>query len=1549
MALFEGLFGGGETAGLDVGGVYATLGYRHDDRNLEAWDREVDRARRDSARPIEQEIRTDYDRRGLDEYTSGTREASRTSRVLGGAAGFARRGLLFVGRAALYAGGILGVGFVLGARKAITAASDLNEAVNASNAIFERAGPTMQRWSKDAADSFGLARSEALQAASSIGAMLKPMGFAPQQASRMSQAMVELAGDMASFNNEDPSEMLERIRSGLAGESEPLRRFGVDLRVTAVEAFALKEGLIEQGEALEGAAFTQAAYQKILADTTDQQGDFARTSDGLANIQRRLRANTVDLAASMGERFTPMTERALGRLNEFVDQMERGAGAGGAFRRTIEGAVEDVGDFVSELADIATDESLAPEERVREIVSRLTDVGLEALRIAIPKIAEGAAKAAPQVALAFVDGFLNAGSWGRLAIGAWLVSKLGGWGLLRRTGAMIGGTLATGAAQGMIGGSAAASTIAAGSSIPSAAGGAAAGAGATGLVGKITGVLKSVRWARVGAAGLGIALAEQVFSSFELQARRESEDALTAIRANLVDDEKPGIAGQAIEAISGKTDDTRRAEAVEDILGTLEEMTTVRGRLTKAQEAELRAAIETVEWTDEQQVAVQRVLDTLREGRRLGIDVDLGMDPRQLQEIRRSFDLLRSGALTSLEDINKVTERNSKAIATNLGAGTKEGRRLAAENMRATAVAIAAQMQRSGDVTERGLQRIQRLMRRADLTEGLRPERFGKAWADMFTRAEGVTEDGLRAIRRRMREMPKDARQAAFDAMQLQLRELKRGGQLQGDEVRKIRSSLLAEFGELRRRAPRTTLDMIRDVVGNFGLLGNAVSTAIGLIRDNVNKGLGAFGVNPLGFVLRKVGNLLGGRQRGGKARGGFLPGVGREDTVPILAAPDEAWLTGHQQLPVEVALASSAARGEQPYGSLDELFRGDRRPHRTSRRPRRRQQGGRTVDPAWDPGSERIASYIEPDVRAWAARYNANITQGYNPGGPSVSPGHQVTGEATDVVPMAGWGSQPTALFEQGLRALEGKVPQIIYGTAGIGMALSNHGRGNHAHIEWGQGAAIAAETLGRILLGGKAGPLRDMGQAAIDRVRRAANSYMREQQRSSLAAHGPASDAGGGGFVGRIFASVSRQLDAIRKAKLALFEAGIVETGDPTLSTNPNYGDGTSRGALQLLATTAAAYGINPMDVAGVARGFLTHGYTGQGGAIELARENPGMTAGAIAQAVQGSAYPDRYDAVRDQAIAVMRAVGAQRGGRAGKSRRLGRAIARIEEIIGVREREYAQPTSAAGAELSERRDRRGRIVGGERGKLIDLNEDLLGAMLRRRRVTRGLLGATRKPLAMIEHRLRRIGALKGDAKGDELERLERERERLLRNRDRLRSQRSNQRGILTELEGLTGQGGRIFDVRDRLVELRHGDSASYAQDSTTRLNELLASELEGRYSLAALLKAQAPIFSRAFQRGGRALAGAADPFQAPGLGVKHNGGRLPMDGWFYGRKGEEVSTGLSGDLEVALEGDPAAIALLEQLVGRVVVRQLDERGRRAAASRMRPATGVVARRAR
>jgi hypothetical protein len=254
---------------------------------------------------------------------SGTTIGSRISST-------AKRGLSglgsAIGNAVKY--GTVAAGAAIGvfATKAVNAASDLGEAINKVDVIFGNSADSVQSWSKTTAGSFGIARAEALEAAGGFGSMLQTAGLAVKESSKMSTSLVELAADMASFNNQDPSEMLQRLRSGLAGEAEPLRQFGVFISEAAIKTQAYKDGIAATGAELTEAQKVQARYNLIMAQTVKQQGDVARTADSFPNLMRKFTAQFTDLAATIGTKLLPVATAVLKWLTEQLPTAFKSAG-----------------------------------------------------------------------------------------------------------------------------------------------------------------------------------------------------------------------------------------------------------------------------------------------------------------------------------------------------------------------------------------------------------------------------------------------------------------------------------------------------------------------------------------------------------------------------------------------------------------------------------------------------------------------------------------------------------------------------------------------------------------------------------------------------------------------------------------------------------------------------------------------------------------------------------------------------------------------------------------------------------------------------------------------------------------------------------------------------------------------------------------------------------------------------------------------------------------------------------------------------------------------
>ena len=207
---------------------------------------------------------------------------------------------------------------VTGGFKAAQAASDFNETVSKSGIIFGNASTAIKKFADTAASSLGLSKQAALDAAATMGIFGKSAGLAGDDLSNFSIEMVKLSGDLASFHNANPADVALALGAALRGEAEPIRKFGVLLNDAAVKAQAMKMGLYDGTGALTAQAKVLATQKLILEQTSDAQGDFARTSEGAANQQRILKAQVDNAKVAIGSAFLPILEATLPILVKFA-------------------------------------------------------------------------------------------------------------------------------------------------------------------------------------------------------------------------------------------------------------------------------------------------------------------------------------------------------------------------------------------------------------------------------------------------------------------------------------------------------------------------------------------------------------------------------------------------------------------------------------------------------------------------------------------------------------------------------------------------------------------------------------------------------------------------------------------------------------------------------------------------------------------------------------------------------------------------------------------------------------------------------------------------------------------------------------------------------------------------------------------------------------------------------------------------------------------------------------------------------------------------------
>jgi len=193
---------------------------------------------------------------------------------------------------------------------AIRAASDFQEATSKVNVVFGRASKSVKDFADGAARNLGQSKQAVLDAAGTFGTFGKAAGLAGEDLSTFTTDFVTLSTDLASFNNTSPEEAVMAIGAALRGESEPLRRYGVLLNDAVLKQEAMTLGIYDGKGALTAQQKVLAAQSAIYKQTNDAQGDFMRTSDGLANSQRTLKAVFEDAKVAMGQAFLKQAETA---------------------------------------------------------------------------------------------------------------------------------------------------------------------------------------------------------------------------------------------------------------------------------------------------------------------------------------------------------------------------------------------------------------------------------------------------------------------------------------------------------------------------------------------------------------------------------------------------------------------------------------------------------------------------------------------------------------------------------------------------------------------------------------------------------------------------------------------------------------------------------------------------------------------------------------------------------------------------------------------------------------------------------------------------------------------------------------------------------------------------------------------------------------------------------------------------------------------------------------------------------------------------------------
>ena len=265
-------------------------------------------------------------------------------------------------------------------KEAIELGSDLEEVQNVVDVTFTTMSEKVNEFAKNAAVSAGLSETMAKRYVGTFGAMSKSFGFAEDEAYKMSTALTQLSGDVASFYNISQDEAYVKLKSVFTGETETLKDLGVVMTQAALDQYALANGFGKTTSKMTEQEKVALRYRFVMEQLAGASGDFIRTSDSWANQTRILKLQVESLMATIGQGliniFTPVIKVInilLGKLatvanafksfTELITGKKSSAGSGGAAGAGIvSGGLGDSIDGYNDAADAADNLAISTEK-----------------------------------------------------------------------------------------------------------------------------------------------------------------------------------------------------------------------------------------------------------------------------------------------------------------------------------------------------------------------------------------------------------------------------------------------------------------------------------------------------------------------------------------------------------------------------------------------------------------------------------------------------------------------------------------------------------------------------------------------------------------------------------------------------------------------------------------------------------------------------------------------------------------------------------------------------------------------------------------------------------------------------------------------------------------------------------------------------------------------------------------------------------------------------------------------------------------------------------
>lgn len=289
----------------------------------------------------------------------------------------------------------------------VNSAAKQEAAIQQVENIYGDASDTIKDFAENTAISFNMSTSEAYKYAQIYGNLIQSITDDEEENALYTQQLLEASSIIASSTGRTMEDVMDRIRSGLLGNTEAIEDLGVNVNVAMLESTdAFKEFAGDKSwKQLDFQTQQQIRLFGILEQTTKKYGKEVNKNTS-SDIQR-LTAKFKNLTSQLSKKLLPIAEKLIDKAEDFLDKLgdltdeemdniiQIGlmvAAAGplikivGTVTKTVGGVTKGIGLF-SQAISVATNKTTSNEKSVNnlaKVISGLTSpVGLATTAIGL--------------------------------------------------------------------------------------------------------------------------------------------------------------------------------------------------------------------------------------------------------------------------------------------------------------------------------------------------------------------------------------------------------------------------------------------------------------------------------------------------------------------------------------------------------------------------------------------------------------------------------------------------------------------------------------------------------------------------------------------------------------------------------------------------------------------------------------------------------------------------------------------------------------------------------------------------------------------------------------------------------------------------------------------------------------------------------------------------------------------------------------------------------------------------------------------------------------